>query len=130
VKAIASDALVPPGKVLASPTLLHNVTKGIFNPPSSQIAQLAFRSSPFGSRRPSIPVARGITVARIASPASMDRANEATFLRALKTYLSHTVHLVKEGDIIALTIDTNDKHAVWSNEVGEAAHGEDVSMPQ
>ncbi|KAH8108214.1 AAA-domain-containing protein [Cristinia sonorae] len=128
VKVVALDTLIPQGRVWASPTLLHNITKGIFNPAPAQTAQLGFRPSPFGSRRPAIPVARRITVARVASPATIDRTTEPIFLRALKAYFDHAIRLVKEGDVIALAIDTNDKHALWITEVGPDA-GEDMMLP-
>ncbi|TCD67646.1 peroxisomal assembly protein [Steccherinum ochraceum] len=119
VRVIASDELVPQGQVLVSPTFLHNITKGVFNPPVSSTSRLAFRSSPFGSKKPTLPTAQRITVARIASAASVDRANESAFLRALRTYFHSSTRLVKEGDIIALPIDTNEKHSVSSGEAEE-----------
>ena len=66
---------------MGSPLLLHNILSngGEFGPraPSS----IYIRPSPFGSANPPIPVARSVTIARVASPNStnVDAGDTAGF---------------------------------------------------
>lgn len=89
---------------MSSPILLHNLVSSSHAKNSSQISIYA---SPFGSGKPVIPTARSITVARVASPISIDRTYQALFLESLKTYFSLSGRLVKQGDLIAISIDTD-----------------------
>lgn len=65
------------------------------------------RPSPFGSSNPAIPTARSITVARIASPISINRQYQQLCIDALKTYFDSGKKLMKQGDLVALPIDTD-----------------------
>lgn len=65
---------------------------------------------------PSIPTARSVTVARVASPISTDRTYQPLFLRSLKTFFK-TKHLAKQGDLIAISINTDD--AGLSNDLSD-----------
>ena len=85
---------------MASPVFLHNF--GIDSTP------LVVRPSPFGSRPPSLPTARSVTVARVASPHASDRAYQPIFLRALKRYFETNMRLVKMGDLVAVGIHVED----------------------
>jgi peroxin-6 len=89
---------------MGSPLLLHNIVS-----PSHLIAgcQISVQASPFGSRRPAIPTARSVTVARVASPVSTDRTYQPLFLRSLKTHFDSTKRLVKQGDLISISLDTD-----------------------
>lgn len=78
---------------------------------------MSLRPSPFGSGKPSIPTARSMTIARVASPISTDRAYQPLFLRALQDYFKDTTRLVKQGDIISVAINTDD--VLW--QAGEGA---------
>ena len=69
---------------------------------------MCLRPSPFGSRRPTIPVAKTVTIARVASAFSTNRAYQLLFLQALQGYFKQSTRLVKQGDIIAVGIDTDD----------------------
>lgn len=89
--------------VTASPLLLRN----IFSSVSSDAAKVNLRPSPFGSRVPAVPTAKSVTVARIASPLSVHRDYEALCLGSLKDYFGGTRRMVKQGDLIAVTFDTN-----------------------
>lgn len=66
------------------------------------------RPSPFGNRQPAIPVARALTLARIASPFSTGRKFETLFLQEIQFYFSSCKRLVKRGDLINVSIDTDD----------------------
>ncbi|KAH9830946.1 AAA-domain-containing protein [Rhodofomes roseus] len=109
------------GPVRLSPQLLHNITSG--TAPTSH--EVCLRPSPFGSQKPSIPTARSVTIARVASPISTDRAYQPLFLRALQDYFKDTTRLVKQGDIITVKINTDE--VLWQTDVDpkdEALSGE------
>ena len=92
---------------MGSPLLLHNILSdgGEFGPqaPSS----IYIRPSPFGSANPPIPVARSVTIARVASPNSINRQYQSLFLHSLRRYFDAGKRLVKQNDIIAVSIDTD-----------------------
>lgn len=100
------------GTVLGSPVLLHNISP----PYASANNRISIRTSAFGARTPAIPTARSVTVARVASPISTDRTYQPLFLRSLKTFFK-TKHLAKQGDLIAISLDTDD--AGFSNDVSD-----------
>ena len=54
----------------------------------------------FGSRCPPIPVATSITVARIASPVSLDKHAQNAILDSARLYFEVEKRLLKKGDII------------------------------
>ncbi|EJD02070.1 AAA-domain-containing protein [Fomitiporia mediterranea MF3/22] len=90
-------------RVYAPPQLLYNcgirLNKG---------NALPIRASPFGTGPPSIPIARTVTLARIASPLSLDKTGHSIALKALKAKLGASKCLAKEGDIIAVTVGMDD----------------------
>lgn len=90
---------------MGSPLLLHNILSDgrEFGPqgPSS----IYIRPSPFGSANPPIPVARSVTIARVASPNSINRQYQSLFLHSLRRYFDARKRLVKQNDIIAVSID-------------------------
>ena len=90
---------------MGSPLLLHNILfdGGEFGPqvPSS----IFIRPSPFGPANPPIPVARSVTIARVASPNSINRQYQSIFLHSLRSYFDAGKRLVKKNDIIAISID-------------------------
>ncbi|CDO74862.1 hypothetical protein BN946_scf185004.g12 [Trametes cinnabarina] len=87
-----------------SPQLLHNLHSQT-NP--GHRAEVCIRPSPFGSGRPTIPIAKTVTIARVASAFSTDRTYLPLFLQALQSYFKYTTRLVKQGDVIAVGIDTD-----------------------
>lgn len=48
-----------------------------------------------------------MTIARVASPPGVDRAYQTLFLRSLKSFFGSSRRLVKNGDIIAVSLDTD-----------------------
>ncbi|KAJ7067729.1 AAA-domain-containing protein [Mycena belliarum] len=105
VRVIANDFIVHTNAMAqGSPILLHNIS-----PASASLTPrtLVFHPSPFGSGYPGIPTARAVTIARIASPVSVDRTYQGSFLRALKKYFNDSKRLVKQGDLIAVAINTD-----------------------
>ncbi|KAK7023801.1 peroxisomal biogenesis factor 6, partial [Favolaschia claudopus] len=105
VRVVADDTLVTSnGIVHASPVLIHNICPSLA---SSSPRTLSLHPSPFGSGQPAIPTAKAITIARVASPISVDRAYQPSFLRSLKAYFNGSKRLIKNGDIIAVPVDTD-----------------------
>ncbi|KAJ7734916.1 AAA-domain-containing protein [Mycena maculata] len=105
VRVLADDSFVQSnGRVQGSPVLLHNICPVS---PSQPARTLSLDPSPFGSGQPVIPTAKAITIARVASPVSVDRAYQPAFLRSLKNYFSHSKRLVKHGDLIAVGINSD-----------------------
>ncbi|KAG2115312.1 P-loop containing nucleoside triphosphate hydrolase protein [Suillus discolor] len=92
---------VPSGVVKASPSLISNI-----HADSSSLVWI--RPSPFGNRQPAIPVARALTLSRIASPFSTGRKFETLFLQEIQSYFSSCKRLVKPGDLINVSIDVDD----------------------
>ncbi|KAG1826708.1 P-loop containing nucleoside triphosphate hydrolase protein [Suillus subaureus] len=91
---------VPSGVVKASPSLISSI-----HVDSSSLVWI--RPSPFGNRQPAIPVARALTLSRIASPFSTGRKFETLFLQEIQSYFSSCKRLVKSGDLINVFIDTD-----------------------
>jgi peroxin-6 len=91
--------------VAGSPVLLNNICdRELF----SDVPSLYISPSPFGAFQPAIPVARSITVARIASPFSINKRYQFVLVKALKTYFEAGRKLMKPSDIFAVPLDTND----------------------
>ncbi len=84
--------------------LHYNMVK---DPSKLRSTRIEVLPTPFGSSRPAIPTARTVTIARIASPLSVDRAYQPLFLRKLHDYFNHHKRLVKQGDLIAVSLDTD-----------------------
>ncbi|KAJ8699681.1 peroxisomal assembly protein [Pleurotus ostreatus] len=93
----------PTGVITGAPMLLCNISEGF----DYSTKSFSLLTSPFGSLEPNIPTARSATIARVATPISTDRSYQALFLLALKRYFEGKKRLVKEGDLIALEIDTD-----------------------
>ncbi|KAI8377091.1 P-loop containing nucleoside triphosphate hydrolase protein [Choanephora cucurbitarum] len=51
------------------------------------------------------PVASSVTIARIASPASMDKAFQSVFLESLKAWFEAKERIVCKGDVIAISLN-------------------------
>lgn len=92
---------VPSGVAKASSSLISSICVD-----SSSLVWI--RPSPFGNRQPAIPVARALTLSRIASPFSTGRKFETLFLQEIQFYFSSCKRLVKRGDLINVSIDTDD----------------------
>ena len=99
-----SELYVHSRTVTGSPILLHNLFPHKLTLNSLQIS---VHASPFGSGQPVIPTARSVTLARVASPLSVDRTYQSLFLQSLKNYFDLTPRLVKQGDLIAIGLDTD-----------------------
>ncbi|KAJ4488270.1 AAA-domain-containing protein [Lentinula aciculospora] len=104
LKAVADDDLVPTlYQTYGSPVFLHNLVRGM----RLSSSLISLHPSPFGSREPSVPIARSVTIARVASPLSINKAYQNSFLQTLKARFSLGKHLVKQGDLVAVGINTD-----------------------
>ncbi|KAF7295187.1 AAA domain-containing protein [Mycena indigotica] len=103
VRILADDSVIQHSNVVQmAPLLLHNICK-------SQTPSILLRSSPFGSGSPAIPTAKSVTVARVASPISVDKTHEPAFLKALRHHFNASKRIVKKGDLVAVGIDTTNR---------------------
>ena len=69
-------------------------------------------------------MAKTVTIARVASALSTDRAYQPLFLHGLQNYFENTTRLLKQGDVIAVGINTDNllRHAFQSDsDTGEDA---------
>lgn len=110
---------------MGSPVLLHNLLS--HNLASSSL-QISVHPSPFGSGQPTIPTARSVTLARVASPLSVDRTYQPLFLQSLKTYFDSIPRLVKQGDIIAIGLDTDSANFSGDADEGDQDAGEKSNL--
>ncbi|KAI9033810.1 P-loop containing nucleoside triphosphate hydrolase protein [Phycomyces nitens] len=87
--------------LLLSPLLYFNL--GLPLPPSSvednvvTITRLTVTPTP--------PMASAVTIARIASPSSMDKSLQTAFLEALKQWFEARERIVCKGDVLAIPLD-------------------------
>ena len=99
--------------ICASPILSHNITRGLAD---AKVGLFPISSEP---SRPGIPTAHTVTIARVTSPISVDRTYQPLFLNRLHEYFDHGSRLIKQGDIIAVAIDTDD--LTWNAQIDEAS---------
>ncbi|EGN96022.1 hypothetical protein SERLA73DRAFT_76019 [Serpula lacrymans var. lacrymans S7.3] len=104
------DLVTSPDFVFASPLLLHNMCL-------DASSQVAVRAVPHSHSPLNAPFAESITIERVSSFFSTGNHYQPLYLRALKTYFQSTRHLVKQGDLIAVAIDTDD--TCYSSNLGE-----------
>ncbi|KAF8432596.1 hypothetical protein BGX38DRAFT_245699 [Terfezia claveryi] len=111
--------------IYISPILLANLTPSgpqatsLASPPELHIFPLPFASnSSSSSNSPIPPAAKEVTLLRIASPTSTDRALQPSLLLALKTHFESARRLVKKGDLIAVTVDEVLARSLFGEESG------------
>lgn len=106
--------ILPPsfsGITAGSPVLLRNISATESLPPSpSAHGLVCLIPGPFGSHQPAIPTASAIVIARVASPVTLTRAHYAACMKGLSAYFGRAIRLVKQGDIIAIPVDTTFLH--------------------
>lgn len=89
---------------------------------------------PSGRRLPSVPIAKYMTLARIASPVSIDKKYEERFTIGLRKYFEQPgrcgngesstekaqMRLVKQGDVIAIPIPREQDSSIEATESGQS----------
>jgi len=90
-----------------SPLLIYNIFGDESKSFAPELYPIHISPSPFGSTSPAIPIARSVTIARVASPASVNRQYQPLFINSLKNFFETAKRLVKQGDLLAVAIDTD-----------------------
>jgi peroxin-6 len=102
---------------MGSPLLLHNILSDEGELGLQAPSSIYIHLSPFGSDNPPIPVARSVTIARVASSNSINREYQSLFLYSLRRYFDAGKRLVKQNDIIAVSINID--HSRWLEGIGD-----------
>lgn len=97
--------------IFLSPSLLHNLipcSPSSRTPKSKSILLLPI---PSGQREPPLPIAKSMTLARLASPYSVNKQYEKQFTEGLRRFFEsdvglHGKRVVRQGDVIAVPICT------------------------
>lgn len=94
----------PSGVIYISSLLLINLNLG----PTSQVSieQLVNKKSINNRLTELIPIAKSATISRIASPITMDRTYQQSFLSALKNCFHSSLKCVKKDDLVPVVIDS------------------------
>lgn len=99
----------------ANPMLITPSTfRALFGPNMSSSAEVSVLPTSFGAREPTLPVARTMTLARIATPEGVDKRYERAWLRGLKSLFTagstgknrdeNGLRMVKRGDIFSIPV--------------------------
>lgn len=109
--------------VQVPPLLLRNIVPRHF---FTHLPQVTLSPTPHGSIPPTVPTARTVTVARLASPLSVDRVFQTSCVHGLHAYFMESVRLMKRGDMIAVALDAD---SVYAN-TGQGEDTSDVGGPE
>ncbi|KAE8145687.1 hypothetical protein BDV25DRAFT_63512 [Aspergillus avenaceus] len=122
--------------VFAPPLLLNNLE----NPKYLRISPMAF-SQMYGGSKPGIlqqmkasstrspPLAKEVTLLKVSTPLSMDRALQPALFGGLKQYFESKRRLLKSGDLVGISVDEGLGRAVFAGPAGSdgAALDEDLT---
>ncbi|GAA5824221.1 hypothetical protein JCM5353_000355 [Sporobolomyces roseus] len=111
VRVFAADGLVDNGETVSvgsvavhlPPPFFHN----LLGPSPSSDSSISIEAAPSVSSilSPQLPTASSLTLARIASPHSVNKLYQPLFLEGLKDYFQNQRRVVKKGDVIAIGIE-------------------------
>lgn len=137
---MAAADLSSPANPLLIPPELH---RALFPISDESISEVYISPTSFGARTPSLPVAKTITLARIATTEGVDRRYEVSWLKGLKRHFSPRkvklddaafisagveatgMKLLRRGDIIALPVSPSAKPvSLTSTEDGQGAQSD------
>ncbi|WWD19508.1 hypothetical protein CI109_103969 [Kwoniella shandongensis] len=114
VKALAWERLDEPDEELpADPILLPpSLYRSLFSSPATSTPQVVVQATPFGTRSPTIPLARTVTLARVATAEGVDKRYERSWLIGQKSLFAsrkgkekeQPMRLVRRGDIISVPV--------------------------
>ncbi|KAL1743282.1 P-loop containing nucleoside triphosphate hydrolase protein [Schizophyllum fasciatum] len=120
VKIVSDESLILNAyEARGSPTQLYNIGT------RESSAALNLLASPFGPSTPPVPTAHSVTISRVGSPISINKRYETNYLHKLKQFFEERKRLVKKGDIIALSLDTNLARTAQPDEDEEPAEQEE-----
>lgn len=122
--------------VFAPPLLLNNLE----NPKYLRISPITF-PSPNGSSKANIlhqmknnpgrnpPLAKEVTLLKVATPLSMDRVLQPALFTGLKQYFESKRRLLKSGDLVGISVDEGLGRAVFAANAGadDASNDEDLT---
>ncbi|KAA1478381.1 AAA-domain-containing protein [Dentipellis sp. KUC8613] len=110
VRLQADDEIVQvPGTVAASALLLRNISAD-----SEHTCQILLQAAPSDIRGFSLPIAKSITVARIASKVSTTRLYQSLVLQSLKAFFYGHRRLIKQNDLIEVQMNTESMKQTWT----------------
>lgn len=100
VKVLAWEGLDEGDDLPASPILIPpNLYRILGNP-----TDVAVSPTPFGARSPTMPTAKTITIARIATTEGLDKRYERSWMKGLRQYFAGTSRLVRRGDVFSVPV--------------------------
>ena len=98
----------PEYPIFLSPMLRHRLCGHPTRLSGSTRPTIMLLPIPSGHRTPSLPVAKYITLSRIATPWSVDKRYEDRFTRGLRSHFEQErgvgSRLIKQGDVVAIPI--------------------------
>ncbi|RXK37810.1 hypothetical protein M231_04900 [Tremella mesenterica] len=112
VKALAWEKLdesteeLPDNPILLPPTIF----RALSSEPLSSEFEVTLLPTPFGIRTPTIPTAKAMTLARIATAEGVDKRYERSWLEGLKSHFKHDsdaehgMRIIRRGDIISVPV--------------------------
>ncbi|KAF2435823.1 AAA-domain-containing protein [Tothia fuscella] len=109
---------------LGSPTNLRIATLAFQVPDSSKSGSVLQKSRITSSSLP--PKAREVTLSKLATPLSLDRALQPSLFTSLKEHFEQKRRIVKTGDMIAIAIDETLGRSVFQITSGEDAPNEEI----
>ncbi|KAI6038954.1 AAA-domain-containing protein [Pisolithus marmoratus] len=102
---------------MLSPPMLFNLCPSFSD-------RTVVRVSPLGGDHLAVPVAKCISLSRVSSPLSNRRKYEPSCIVALRSYFTTSRRLVKQGDIIALSINVDSAlDPYWVLPENHSSHG-------
>ncbi|KAK2467125.1 hypothetical protein APHAL10511_001383 [Amanita phalloides] len=114
VRIEADDRLVDTaGIIVGSPVLVRNLCPEVgedMHPNAS--CRIVLQPIRFGGTQPAIPFAESITVERIASPSTINKAYQHILLESLRKYFGFCTRVVQHGDIVGIPLDTDEEHII------------------
>lgn len=95
----SEDAALPPNALLVPPS----VQRALLPSPSAR-AEVIVSPTPFGAREPTLPTARSMTLARVATAEGMDKRYERSWIVGLKRFFAGGRLMVRRGDVISVPV--------------------------
>lgn len=121
------DSELPLEPILIPP----NRYRSLFPHPKIGPAEVTISPTPFGARTPTLPTAKTITLARLATTESVDKRYERSWLKGLRSHFGKTSsedgRLVRRGDVLAIPI-WQDRPMSSEENISDEEEGSDDEM--